>query len=89
MAHHKSAQKRIRQSLKRREQNRTAKGALRTVIKKFNVSLDKEPGEAGRLLEEAIPVISKAASKGIIHKNNASRNISRLTKKLNKALAAK
>lgn len=89
MAHHKSAQKRIRQSLKRREQNRTAKGALRTVIKKFNVSLDKEPGEAGRLLEEAIPVISKAASKGIIHKNNASRNISRLTKKLNKTLAAK
>lgn len=88
MAHHKSAQKRIKQSLRSRDRNRKAKGALRTVIKKFHAAVDKQPEEAKAVLEAAVPVISKAASKGIIHKKNASRNISRLTKRLNKAAAA-
>jgi small subunit ribosomal protein S20 len=88
LAHHKSAQKRIKQSLKKRDRNRTEKSTLRTIIKKFNTAVTKDPGEAKTALEQAVPAISKAASKGIIHKKNASRNISRLTKKLNKATAA-
>lgn len=89
MAHHKSAQKRIKQSLKKRERNRTVKGALRTVIKQFQTTLVKGAEEAKGVLETAVPVIAKAASKGIIHKKNAARKISRLTIKLNKAMAAR
>lgn len=88
MAHHKSAQKRIKQSLKKRDRNRNAKGALRTVIKQFQSALVKGPEEAKSILETAVPVIAKTASKGIIHKKNASRKISRLTIRLNKAMAA-
>jgi len=85
LANHKSAIKRNKQSLKRRDRNRTTKAALRTVIKKFNTTVTKDPESAKEVLAEAVPAISKAASKGIIHKNNAARKISRLSKKLNKA----
>ena len=88
MANHKSAVKRNKQSLKRRERNRTAKAALRTVIKKFNTTVAKDPVSAKEVLAEAVPAISKAASKGIIHKRNAARKISRLSKKLNKAIVS-
>ena len=87
MANHKSALKRIKQSLKSRERNRTAKAALRTVVKKFNAAVIKDTAEAKAVLAEAVPTIAKAASRGIIHKNTAARSISRLTKKLNKAAA--
>lgn len=89
MAHHKSAEKRNKQSLKKRERNRTAKAALRTVIKKFNTAVATNPEEAKEILAAAVPVIAKTASRGIIHKNNAARNISRLSKKLHKAIAGK
>jgi len=71
----------------RRERNRNTKAALRTVIKKFRATVDKDPEEAKQILDKAIPLISKAASKGIIHKKTASRNISRLRKKLNSVTA--
>ena len=85
MANHKSALKRIKQALKSRERNRTAKAALRTIVKKFNAVVVKDSAEAKVVLAEAVPTIAKAASRGIIHKNTAARSISRLTKKLNKA----
>jgi len=85
LANHKSALKRNKQSLIKRERNRAAKSNLRTVIKSFNVAVAKDPAEAQELLVKALPVISKAASHGIIHKKTASRKISRLTKKLHKA----
>ena len=85
MANHKSAVKRNKQSLVKRERNRAAKSNLRTVIKGFNTVVAKNPEEAKDLLAQALPVIAKAASHGIIHKKNASRKISRLTKKLQKA----
>ena len=86
MANHKSAVKRNKQSIKRRERNRTVKGALRTIVKKFNATVAKDAAAAKEVLAEAVPTISKAASKGIIHKNTAARKISRLTKKLNKSV---
>ena len=88
MAHHKSAIKRHKQSLKKREANRTAKSTLRTVIKKFDAALAKGPEEAKGVFAEALHVISKTASRGIIHKNNASRKISRIAKKLHKTATA-
>jgi small subunit ribosomal protein S20 len=57
---------------------------MRTVIKKVEKAIQsKKPGQALDLLEGAIPLIDKAASKGVIHKNKASRHVSRLTKKVN------
>jgi small subunit ribosomal protein S20 len=44
--------------------------------------------DAQNLLKSAIPVIAKTASKGTIHKRNASRKVSRLTKRVNKMMAA-
>ena len=85
MANHKSALKRNKQSLVRRERNRKAKSALRTIVKSFNTAVAKDPEAAKELLASAVPAISKAASKGIIHKNAASRKISRLSKKLHKS----
>jgi small subunit ribosomal protein S20 len=88
LARHKSAIKRHKQSLVKRENNRTAKAALRTVIKKFGSTVARDPEAAKEVLAQAVPTIAKAASRGIIHKNNASRKISRLSKKLHKALTA-
>ncbi len=79
MANHKSAIKRHRQSLKRREANRQEKSAVRTVIKKVHALLeqgDKEKAKA--VLPEAEKTIAKAASKGLYHQKNASRKVSRL-----------
>ena len=84
MATHKSAEKRDRQSVKRRERNVSSKSAVKTRIKSVLSAVgtkDKEASE--KALKAAVPVIDKAAAKGVIHKKNASRKISRLTKKIN------
>ncbi len=84
MATHKSAEKRDRQNKKHRQRNIAAKSALKTTIKSVVTSIDgKNKEKSVSALKVAIPALSKAASKGIIHKKNASRKISRLTKKVN------
>ncbi len=84
MATHKSAEKRDRQNKKRRERNISAKSALRTKVKTVDTAVEgKKKTEAATALKAAAPALAKAASKGLIHKKNASRKISRLTKKVN------
>ncbi len=84
MATHKSAIKRHKQSLKRYERNRAVKSAIKTITKKTKLAIEEKDIEnATNLLQRAIRLINKAASKGIIHKNNAARRISRLTRKVN------
>ena len=84
MATHKSAMKRMRQNKKRMIRNRHIKSTMKTHIKDFLLSLEKKDADNSKnKLKEAIRHIDKAASKGAIHKRNASRKISRLTKKLN------
>ncbi len=81
MAHHKSAMKRIKQNEKKKELNRHDRTTLRTFIKRVReAAAGNDPAAAKAALAAAIPVIDSAASKGIIHPNNASRNVSRLTK---------
>ncbi|MDI6889697.1 MAG: 30S ribosomal protein S20 [Thermodesulfovibrionales bacterium] len=78
-----SALKRARQAEKTRLRNKAAKGNIKTLIKKVEGAIaagNRE--EAGKALTEAIKIINSVASKGIIHKNTASRKISRLTKKV-------
>jgi small subunit ribosomal protein S20 len=87
VANIKSAEKRWRQSLKRRMRNRGVRTAVRTQIKTVNRSLGAgEPD--GDALKQAVRALDKAAEKGIIHPNNAARRKSRLMKKLNVATAS-
>ena len=84
MATHRSAEKRDRQNKKRRTRNTAVKSATKTEIKKVLAAVEgKEPESSENALKNAIRVIKKAASKGVYHKNNASRKVSRLTKKVN------
>jgi small subunit ribosomal protein S20 len=82
MANHKSAEKRHRQSLKRRQRNRVAKGAVRTAVKKARAAIEAKDETAAALVREAEKTIAKAAAKGIFHRRNASRQVSRLASKL-------
>lgn len=79
-----SAVKKAKQALKRNNRNKAVSTAIKTQIKKVESAIasgNKE--DAGRALQEAIRVLYKAAAKGVIHKNNASRRISKLTRKVN------
>jgi small subunit ribosomal protein S20 len=89
VANHKSAEKRNRQSIVRRLRNRTNKTRMKNAIKVVNAAIEAGSLEdAQTALSSAIPVIAKTASKGTIHKKNASRKVSRLTKRVNKMQAA-
>lgn len=82
-----SAIKRARQAEKHKLRNKTVKTAIKTVTKKVEAAVEgKDKEEAQRAFVEAAEVISKAASKGIIHKNTASRKISRLARLANTVL---
>lgn len=84
MANHKSALKKIRQDQMRYERNKGYKTRLRNVVKNVEAAVtegDKEHAE--QALKEAVPIIDRVASKGVIHKNTAARKKSRLAKYVN------
>jgi len=84
LANIKSAIKRNRQNEKRRLHNRVYRGNTRTQIKKARLAIasgDREKAQSE--VNEAIRKLDRAASKGVIHKNNAARRKSRLLKYLN------
>jgi len=83
LANIKSQIKRNRQNEKRRLRNRVYKGRARTSIKKARLSIeDGSLEEARKVTLEAVSALDKAAQKGVLHKNNASRRKSRLMKHL-------
>lgn len=84
MANHKSAIKRIRTSERRRLRNRLVVTSTRTAIKKARAAIQASStvNEAREDVVDAIRKLDKAASKGILHKNNAARRKSRLMKRL-------
>ena len=83
MANHKSAIKRIRQNEKRRIHNRDFRNRTRTFVKKARTEMQGNDIEAARQATlDAVRDLDKAASRGIIHKNNAARRKSRLMKQL-------
>ncbi len=89
MANHKSAEKRNRQSQVRRIRNRANRTRMRNAIKLVDTAIANGAQEdAQSALQSVIPVIAKTATKGTIHKKNASRKVSRLTKRVNKMMAA-
>jgi len=84
LATHPSAEKRDRQNKKRKIRNTAVKSETKTEIKKVLAAVDEQDRDSSeKALKSAIKVIKKAASKGVYHKNNASRKVSRLTKKVN------
>lgn len=84
MPNHKSAEKRVRQSEKKQERNTAVRSAARTAVKKARVAISAgKKEEAKAAYTDAMKTLSSAASKGVIHKNNASRRISRLALQLN------
>jgi small subunit ribosomal protein S20 len=89
MAHHASALKAHRQSLKHRDNNRGNRSSLRTTLKQFNDRLDTgKTEEAKNSLSELYAAVDKSQQKKAISKNAASRQKSRLSKRLNALLSA-
>lgn len=84
MANIKSAIKRIDITRKQTARNKSVKSEIKTYVKKFEKALeDKDIENANELFKTVDKKVKKAAAKGIIHKNQASRTSSRLAKKLN------
>ena len=88
MPNHKSAEKRVRQSERRRLINRNNRAKLRTSIKKLRSALDSgDAKEGSSLLPTTVSEIDKAVRKGALHRNAAARQKSRLTIRVNRASA--
>ncbi|OUN29373.1 30S ribosomal protein S20 [Blautia sp. An46] len=84
LANIKSAKKRILVNRTKAERNKSIRSAVKTSIKKVEAAVaakDKEAAAAA--LKVAISTIDKAATKGVYHKNNAARKVSRLAKAVN------
>ena len=90
MANTKQAIKMIRVAEKRRQRNRPIRTAVRNSIRRAQESVVSDPAvpETASAVVHAISQLDRAASKGVIHANNAARRKSRLMKKLNTALAS-
>lgn len=81
---HKSTIRRARQAERRHERNRATINMVKTLIKKVQSAVSEKNAEEARAgLLEATSAIGKAVSKGILHRNTASRRISRLALRVN------
>ena len=84
MPNHKSAEKRVRQTVKRNEVNTRNRSKLRTQIKKLRAALASgDKNQSQELLTPTISLIDKSVNKGVIHRNTAARYKSRLTSHVN------
>ncbi|SET58710.1 30S ribosomal protein S20 [[Clostridium] polysaccharolyticum] len=85
MANIKSAKKRILVNQTKADRNKAIKSKVKTSIKKVYAAIDAKDAEAAKAaLKDATVEIDKAASKGVYHKKNASRKVSRLSVAVNK-----
>ena len=83
MAHPKSAEKRLRQTVKRTAINRARTGAVKSAMKRVEAAIATgKKAEAEAALKAAQPELHSGVSKGVLHKNAAARKISRLAKRI-------
>ncbi len=89
MANTKSAQKAVRKIERRTAVNRSRRSQMRTYLRKVEEAIASgDEAAASAALGAAAPLLMRAAQKGIVHKNTASRKVSRLTKRVNAIAAA-
>ncbi len=82
----KSSAKDLRRTGRRTQVNRVAKGKLRSALKGVRTALEANQTDAGKgALAQAVPVIDRAVTKGILSKNAAARHKSRLMRRLNQS----
>ena len=83
MANHQSAKKRIRQTVRRTEVNRTRRGRIRTFVRKVEEAIEGgDKAAAETAMQSAMPELHRGVLRGIMHKNTAARKISRLTRRI-------
>jgi small subunit ribosomal protein S20 len=83
LANIKSQINRNKQNLKRRERNRVFRGSARTYVKKARLAIESGDVDVARTATlQAVSALDKAAEKGVLHRNNASRRKGRLMKQL-------
>jgi small subunit ribosomal protein S20 len=83
MAHHKSAKKRIRQTERRTDVNDARTSRVRTFVKKVETAIASgDKVAAASALRAAEPELQRGVTKGIVHRNAASRKVSRLSKRI-------
>ena len=84
MPHHKSAEKRLRQTATRTEINRARLSRVRTFVKKVETAIATgDKGEAQSAFQLAQPELHRATTKGVLHKNTVARKLSRLAARIN------
>lgn len=83
----KSQMDRVVQSKKETLHNKSIKSNLKTVVKKADAAIAANAADKDAAIKVAVSTIAKAQSKGVMHKNTASRKISRMAKRANKANA--
>lgn len=83
MANHKSAEKRIRQTLRRTEVNRARVSRIRTFVKKVETAIESgDKNAAAEAFKAAQPELMRGATKGVLHHNTVSRKLSRLSARI-------
>jgi len=84
MPHHKSAEKRLRQTEKRTAINRARISRVRTFVKKVETAIASgDKGAAQTAFRDAQPELHRATTKGVLHKNTVARKLSRLAARIN------
>jgi small subunit ribosomal protein S20 len=82
LANTRSAKKRMRQNVKRRQRNRDVRSRARSAVKSARKVVGGGQPESEAAVKQAVRELDQAASKGVIHRNNAARRKSRLMKRL-------
>ena len=84
MPHHKSAEKRLRQTVKRTTINRARLSRVRTFVKKVESAIENGDKTAAQsAFQLAQPELHRATTKGVLHKNTVARKLSRLAARIN------
>ncbi len=88
MAHHASAKKRIRQTKRRTQINRTRLSTVRSYLRRVEEAIASgDRGAAEAAFKEVEPKLMRGAQKGVLHRNTAARKLSRLSARI-KSMAA-
>ena len=82
MANTRSARKRIKQNLKRRLRNRAVRSTIRSSVKSARAAMTEKTPQAKEAALEAIRLLDRAVSRGIIHRNTAARKKSALARSI-------